>query len=538
MALTLSRASLFCLFLGIVLFCIFTISSYVQIHLLLHFRNYTSIHPMIDGGGDVEVLAYVNSNLLVIHNDHSNENNKNLVKSSSKETKQQKENRRFSSSVPSVPIASPAANIEVKTLVPQNLSKPSDKGVTLINEAVISKAKDKQVSSDVELAKQNSVAAASAVLNSVNSKTAEDDKISNKNPENANTELRKPAVAAAAAATVSEKKTVKVVKKVDDPIVANFTVEGWPESKSRIATDYVNYDEQTAILQPNQVFLSPDAGDVSQPQVLIAVQSGPKNKELRNEVRRTWGGACKTVHQSWCSVIFVLGEFDDYEVQSKLEEESAEHGDILQETFQDSYNNLTIKSIFILKYYVGAADNLGNKFLLKTDDDSFVHLEALWDLAKSRMAKKSNNLIGYLQLGLKKHHYLPLAHKPTRSNLKRKAWLKWLIPTYMYNKRFFPQFLSGSGYLVTQTGAECLLLKSKTIPIVHLEDVYITGLCASSCHLRREHDKGFKARPMDKISEYQLQTSDIVLHYTSGKMDRFSQQVVDLANQVDLNDDP
>ena len=36
---------------------------------------------MIDGGGDVEVLAYVNSNLLVIHNDHSNENNKNLIKS-------------------------------------------------------------------------------------------------------------------------------------------------------------------------------------------------------------------------------------------------------------------------------------------------------------------------------------------------------------------------------------------------------------------------------------------------------------------------
>ena len=85
-------------------------------------------------------------------------------------------------------------------------------------------------------------------------------------------------------------------------------------------------------------------------------------------------------------------------MQSKLEEESAEHGDILQETFQDSYNNLTLKSIFILKYYVGVADNLGNKFLLKTDDDSFVHLEALWDLAKSRMAKISNNLIGYLQI--------------------------------------------------------------------------------------------------------------------------------------------
>jgi hypothetical protein len=58
-------------YLTIIYFYLFTV----------HFRNYTSIHPMIDGGGDVEVLAYVNSNLLVIHNDHSNENNKNLVKS-------------------------------------------------------------------------------------------------------------------------------------------------------------------------------------------------------------------------------------------------------------------------------------------------------------------------------------------------------------------------------------------------------------------------------------------------------------------------
>ena len=37
-----------------------------------------------------------------------------------------------------------------------------------------------------------------------------------------------------------------------------FAVEGWPENKSRIATDYVNYEEQTAILEPNQVFSSPD----------------------------------------------------------------------------------------------------------------------------------------------------------------------------------------------------------------------------------------------------------------------------------------
>lgn len=83
MALSLSRASLFCGFFGVVIFCLFTISSYVHVHLLLHFRNYTTIHPMIDSGGgtgDVEVLAYVNSNLIVIH---ENNQAQELAKSSS-----------------------------------------------------------------------------------------------------------------------------------------------------------------------------------------------------------------------------------------------------------------------------------------------------------------------------------------------------------------------------------------------------------------------------------------------------------------------
>ena len=83
----------------------------------------------------------------------------------------------------------------------------------------------------------------------------------------------------------------------------------------------------------------------------------------------------------------------------ELEEEQETYGDILQESFVDSYNNLTLKSIEILKYFVESSDTLGNKFLLKTDDDSYVHLESLWDLAKSRLVKKSNNLMGYLQLG-------------------------------------------------------------------------------------------------------------------------------------------
>ena len=40
--------------------------------------------------------------------------------------------------------------------------------------------------------------------------------------------------------------------------IFGFSVDGWPENKSRIATDYINYDEQTTLLEPDRTFRSPE----------------------------------------------------------------------------------------------------------------------------------------------------------------------------------------------------------------------------------------------------------------------------------------
>ncbi len=53
-------------------------------------------------------------------------------------------------------------------------------------------------------------------------------------------------------------------------------------------------------------------------------------------------------------------------------EEQEIYQDILQENFVDSYNNLTLKSILTLKYYAGLKKD--KLLLLKTDDDSYVHI--------------------------------------------------------------------------------------------------------------------------------------------------------------------
>ena len=126
--------------------------------------------------------------------------------------------------------------------------------------------------------------------------------------------------------------------------------------------------------------------DVSKPQVLVVVESAPNNQLLREEIRRTWGHACITNHESWCSLVFILGQLKNPldPLQHELKQEHKHYGDILQDSFIDSYNNLTIKSIHVLKYFNSVCNQIGNKFLLKTDDDSFIHLEGLWRVLKYR----------------------------------------------------------------------------------------------------------------------------------------------------------
>ena len=52
---------------------------------------------------------------------------------------------------------------------------------------------------------------------------------------------------------------------------------------------------------------------------------------------------------------------------------------------------------------------------------------------------------------------------------------KWVCPEYMYNGKYYPQYLSGSGYVMTRSVAKCLYNTTLMLPYFHLEDVLITG---------------------------------------------------------------
>ena len=98
--------------------------------------------------------------------------------------------------------------------------------------------------------------------------------------------------------------------------------------------------------------------------------------EKRNSVRETW----QTFEQTHpVKIVFVLGLpplEQTEELQKRLEFESRQHGDILQEGFVDTYQNLTLKSMFVLKFSVNFLQ-YKTDWIMAIDDDSYVNIPQL-----------------------------------------------------------------------------------------------------------------------------------------------------------------
>jgi hypothetical protein len=56
---------------------------------------------------------------------------------------------------------------------------------------------------------------------------------------------------------------------------------------------------------------------------------------------------------------------------------------------------------------------------------------------------------------------------------------KWYLPYWLYPERRLPPFASGTGYVMTQRAVADVYSKSLDIPLLPLEDVFITGMVAS-----------------------------------------------------------
>ena len=74
---------------------------------------------------------------------------------------------------------------------------------------------------------------------------------------------------------------------------------------------------------------------------------------------------------------------------------------------EEHYNNLTLKSLFTLKYFLNTSNFIATppKYLMKVDDDTFVNVPRLWNLLESdkKLSKISDLLMGSLFAKSQRH---------------------------------------------------------------------------------------------------------------------------------------
>ncbi|KAG0712172.1 Beta-1,3-galactosyltransferase 5 [Chionoecetes opilio] len=237
------------------------------------------------------------------------------------------------------------------------------------------------------------------------------------------------------------------------------------------------------------------------PLALALVVSGVGQGRRRTFIRDTWARAAWYPH-TCLKVVFVLGSTVDVALQTIVDEEARTHTDIVQYNFIDSYANLTYKSLSLLTW--GTSRCPEALFYAKIDDDVLVnpfHLRTFLQeslqhppspkgvLPNDQLfhASPDTNPATTYIYGRYDAHPFPL----------RKT--KWALSVEEYPEKVFPPFVHGPAYLLGGAAARQLLRVAPYVPLVKLEDVYMTGLVALAAGVRHVQIYGrvstFKAGP-------------------------------------------
>ena len=87
------------------------------------------------------------------------------------------------------------------------------------------------------------------------------------------------------------------------------------------------------------------------PKLLVVVHSAPEFALERKGIRQSWGSKGRQKKYGF-SVVFLLGKSRSRVLEKMVDKEYFKYDDIAVADFFDHYNNLTLKSVFTLKYFL------------------------------------------------------------------------------------------------------------------------------------------------------------------------------------------
>ncbi|XP_064480028.1 beta-1,3-galactosyltransferase 1-like [Ornithodoros turicata] len=213
--------------------------------------------------------------------------------------------------------------------------------------------------------------------------------------------------------------------------------------------------------------------------VVILVASKADNFPFRKRIRDTWGDVA--INHGF-KVAFLLGLPRQNSTRNKILAEDAEHKDLIQEDFADSYQNLTLKTVMLVRWVTEYCPKV--KFVLKADEDVMVNVWSLWVQVQTSLRGCEETIWGRLMRNM----------PPVRNSRN-----KWFVPESMYEAKVYPDYVAGPAYLFTGDCAPLLYTASMTTPFLTMEDVYMTGVVATKVGIVRVRHPGINGGPKELV---------------------------------------
>ncbi|KAG2470436.1 beta-1,3-galactosyltransferase 2-like [Polypterus senegalus] len=213
----------------------------------------------------------------------------------------------------------------------------------------------------------------------------------------------------------------------------------------------------------NYILNEPQKCSGKPPFLVLMIPVAPENRKVRDVIRETWGDE-NSMPTVTIRRIFYLGLPSQNRrggLQEELERESRRHHDLVQKDFQDTYLNLTIKTMMMMDWLASYCPKAS--YAMKIDTDMFLNVDTLVNKLLQPQAPhaKVNFITGnVLHFGI----------------IRRDQDSKWYMPFKLVPGLFYPTYVSGIGYVFSVDLAQKILSASLSVVPVYLEDVYV-GMC-------------------------------------------------------------
>lgn len=237
--------------------------------------------------------------------------------------------------------------------------------------------------------------------------------------------------------------------------------------------------------------------DYPQLRLVYVVKSALHHFQQRKAIRNSWGFE-RRFSDVPIRTIFMLGTNpNDAELQSKIEEEIVEYGDIVQAKFIDSYYNNTIKTMMGFNWIM--SNCLNSKFYMFADDDMYISTRSVlrflrdptnYPNGKENLAATDYELPEDVRL-FSGFVFVSSPHRHLSS--------KWYVPLSEYPYHLWPPYVTAGAFILSREALIDMYYASMYTKHFRFDDIYL-GLVAKKAGIEPYHSNEFHfyKKPYDK----------------------------------------